>query len=111
MNKLTPNQIKEIKEQSEKTTRELAIEFNVSHSAIAYHLNKEVVLANQKKWWNNLSPERKKIYYDKRKPYMKNYMKNKYQTDPEYREKKKEEQRNRYKNKNEKENTMSKMSM
>ena len=103
MNKLTKEQIKEIKESSEvgKTTRELAIEFNVSHSTIAYHLNKEVILNNQKKWWNKLSKERKKVYYDKRKDYLRNYMKEKYNSDPEYREKKKEMQRNRYKNKHE----------
>ena len=101
MNKLNQTQIQEIKQSSEagKTTRELAIEFNVSHSTIAYHLNKTVILANQKKWWNKLSKERKKVYYDKRKEYLRNYMNNKYKTDEAFREKKKELQRNRYKNK------------
>ena len=99
--KITKEEILAIKELKEKgdSIRSIAEVLGVSHSTIAYHLDKDKIRRNQKKWWNNLPKERKKEYYDRRKDYLAKYMKNKYNSDPEFREKKKASQRDYYKNK------------
>jgi len=88
--KLTKEQINEIKERRNKgeNIRELAIRFKVSQSTICYHLDKERNRRTYKKWYDSLSKEKKrKIFYNKER--MSEYQRNRYRTDPDYREYKK----------------------
>ena len=99
--KLNKEHIEEIKRLSESgdSIRSIAKLFQVSHSTISYHLNKEAARKTRRRWWNNLTKERRKEYYDKRKPYLAKYMKKRYNEDEEFREKKVKYQRNYRKNK------------
>jgi len=99
--KLNKGHIEEIRRLSKtgESIRSIAKLFQVSHSTISYHLDKESKRKDRRKWWNNLSRERKKEIYNKRKPYLAKYMKKRYNEDEEFREKKIKYQRNYRKNK------------
>ena len=103
--KLSLSQIEEIKE-IHKTKKiiikELAEQFNVCTDTIRYHLFENYRIKRAKYYrerYQNLSKEVKKLQYEKKKPYYKEYMKNRYKTNELFREKQKERARN-YKRKN-----------
>ena len=97
--KLTKEQIKEIVE-SNLPIKELANQFNVSENCILYHKNPELrtkVIERAKKAdklrtlngtnWRQRNPERVREY-------MRNYIKNRYNNDPEFKAKMQERNRN-----------------
>jgi hypothetical protein len=93
--KLSKQQINEIKELRSKgeTQMNLAIKYNVSLGTIAYHTiekNRLRQIEASKKYFKNLSNEKKKELYNKRKEYLLSYYKNKYNTDESFRNKVKE---------------------
>lgn len=73
MNKLTEKQIKEIRERKAKgeSSYKLAEEFNVAQSTICYHVDKT---------------SKKRVSYRNRKEYQKQYFKNRYKENEEFRE-------------------------
>lgn len=90
MTKLINSQIEEIKKLRSKgrTQMQLAIDYNVSLSTIIYHTNelqRDKKKESSKNWFKNLSPEKKKELNKKKKEYWKDYTKNRYKTDEEYR--------------------------
>ena len=98
MPKLSKTQIAEIiKLYSEgKTHIELAKMFNVSQPTISYHTNPEVrqrTIKQASEDFKSLSIEERRVKYKKRQEYTKNWLKNKYKTDPEWREKMKSKSR------------------
>jgi Zn-dependent peptidase ImmA (M78 family) len=98
MNRLTKEQIEQIKVlRKDKTSYELAKQFNVSQPTILYWTSERTnnkVKERIKVWFKNLSREKRKKIYDSKKEYLRNYMRNRYQLDPIYREKQKERVRN-----------------
>lgn len=90
MTKLNSEQILEIQKlrKEGRTQFEIAVQFKVSISAIQYHTN-EKQKANQiessKRWFKNLNKSQRKELYNKRKEYWRNYTRNRYNTDEEYR--------------------------
>lgn len=101
MSKLTPEQIKEIKE-SDKRIIDLARKFNVTPTAIRYYRSEEFrewLREYQKERYRNMSPEEKKAYLDKKRDYQRQYHRKRYNNDPEFRKKQIEfikNSRNRY---------------
>ncbi len=93
LNKEHIEEIRRLKENGD-SIRSIAKLFQVSHSTISYHLDKESKRKSRRRWWGKLSRERKKEIYDKRKPYLARYMKKRYHEDEEFREKKIKYQRN-----------------
>jgi len=88
--RLTKNEIKQIKELRELSIEQLAKQFNVSKQTIKYHLSNEfrIEKINQVKKYNKKLPKKRKreIQISKRE-YFKNYFKQRYRTDKEFREK------------------------
>ena len=93
--KLNKKQIEEIKLlKGKKSSFEIAKDFGVSQSAIIYwNSNRDKCIQREKDYVKKLSPEQKVIRYAKQKEYQKNYRRNRYKTDPEFREKIKEKAR------------------
>jgi hypothetical protein len=92
MNKLTLKQIEEIRElfRQGKTIVELTNLFNLSRQNIKYWTNEEYRKERSHlgiKYYKNLSNERKKELYQKRKEYIKKYLKKRYAEDSEFRRK------------------------
>lgn len=90
MRKLTKEQIKKIIEEysKEKTTYQLAKEFNVSQNTIVYWVsNRDKQIKRSKEYVSNLTKEQRHARYLKRKEYQKVYFMNRYNTNPEFREK------------------------
>ena len=89
MRKLNKEQIEEIRKlRNEKNTYELSKLFKVSQPTIFYWTNnktKEKVLTRTKKWFKELHKEKRSKIYKSRKEYLRNYMRNRYQTDEVYR--------------------------
>ena len=80
-------EMKKLREEG-KTFREIAVIYNVALSTIQYHVspgekekNKKLVYERRKK----LGPTSKQ-YPERRREYMRNYMKDRYNNDPEFRE-------------------------
>jgi len=96
MNKLTKEQIEEIKERYgiESTLQKLAEEYEVSVSTISYHINKDKHKEKYKRYWINMPIEKRKKAFDRIKNYQREYRRNRYQNDEEYRNKQREYQRN-----------------
>jgi len=88
-NKLTKEQIQEIKNIREngESLREIALKFKVSPTTIRYHLNKENLKKNYKKWYNSLSKEKKKEIFKTNNQVARDYRRNRYHSDEEYRKK------------------------
>lgn len=88
-NKLTKNQIEEIKELSKEVTiTELSKKFKVSLDTIRYHLFdsvKEKKRLTRRKYYQNLSSQEKKEVYEKSKERISQRRKSRYHSDPEYR--------------------------
>lgn len=93
--KLTESQIKEIKElKKTKTSLEISKLFNISSSLIRYYTGRrEKCIKESVERIKNLSPEQKRIRYERSKEYQKNYHRNRYLNDPIFREKVKERSR------------------
>jgi transposase-like protein len=92
MKKLTKEQVAEIiKLKSEGiSVQELAIKFNVAKQTILYWTDenyKKLSKDGSIRRFKELSTEKKKEIYDKKKEYMKNYMKIRYNSDPVFRQK------------------------
>jgi hypothetical protein len=90
MSKLTKLQIKEIQElyKQGKNTYELAKEFNISQNSIVYWVsNRDKQIKRSKEYVSNLTKEQRHLRYLKRKEYQKVYFMNRYNTNPEFREK------------------------
>lgn len=105
--KLTEEQIKEIRKLRKEgmLLRQIAGKFKVTSSTIRYYISekeRERVNKTARDCWKNLSNEKKKEIYLKRKKYMKEYQRNKYKNDEVWREKQKKRTREYYKNKNDK---------
>ena len=90
--KLSKEQIKEIiiLNKEGKTQSELAEEFKVCQATILYWVNAKY--ANEKKlkeriYYKNLPQKKKKEMYEKRKEYNKNYHRERYKNDFEFRRK------------------------
>jgi hypothetical protein len=88
--RLTEEQIKEIRRLKESgiKAKELKEKFGVSQYTINYWTN-ETIRENQKKkaskWFKGLSKSKKSDIYQKRKEYLRNYYKNRYRNDEEFR--------------------------
>ena len=98
MPKLTPEQIEEIiKLYSEGMGMiELAAKFGVSQPTISYHVNPKVREKTKRRTiedFKKLSLEERRVIYARRKEYLKNWLKKKYNSDPEWREKMKTKSR------------------
>lgn len=91
----TKEQIEQIKElKKTKTSLEIVKLFNISPSLVRYYTGRrEKQIKESVERIKNLSPEQKKIRYEKQKEYQKNYHRNKYLNDPIFREKAKERSR------------------
>ena len=102
MNKLTKEQIEEIriKYSHGLTLKQLAEEYGVSHSTISYHIDKDKHKEKYKRYWINMPIEKRKIAFDRIKNYQREYRRNRYQNDEEYRNKQREYQRDYKRNNN-----------
>lgn len=94
MVKLTKLQIEEIKKLrlEGRTILSIARQFNVAQLTIIYWTNDETrkkIIDKSKNIWNKKTPEEKKQEFQNRKEYMRNYMRNKYQNNQEFRNKEK----------------------
>ena len=92
MKQETINQIKKMNEEGKKIIQ-IAKELGISKNTVYYYLDdsfRSKVLKSNTNWFKNLPKERRSFYYQKRKEYLKNYMKNKYQTNEVFRNKQKE---------------------
>jgi len=100
--KLTKQQIELIKEKKKTmTSLEIAKEFNISPSLVRYWTGRrEKCIKESIERIKNLSKEDKLIRYNKLKDYQKNYHRNKYLNDSEFREKAKERSREYKRRKN-----------
>jgi hypothetical protein len=92
MTKLTPEQIEEIKKAygEGQTCVDLAKAYGVSQPTISYHVNPSVKsnsLEYVKKAYGEMTPEQKKKKTSQHAEYIKNYMKNRYNNDLEFRKK------------------------
>jgi len=91
MTKLTKEQIKEMIEMKDKfPVIEIINKFNIQKGTFYHHTNpeyREKVRQYQKKRYNNLSIEEKKIRLNKSREFQKNYHKNRYKNDEEFRKK------------------------
>lgn len=91
--KLTKEQIEQIiimyrEGKGDYTTYELAKQFNVSQNTIVYWVsNRDKQIEKNKRYVKNLSKEKRHKIYLKRKEYQKIYFKNRYNTNPDFREK------------------------
>lgn len=97
MRKLNKNQIDEIVKlySTGKTTVEIAKMFNVSQPNITYWTNpvsRQKRIDHAAKTWMNKTPEEKKAASRKKKDYLRNYMRKRYQTDEVFRKKQIERQ-------------------
>jgi acetyl-CoA carboxylase beta subunit len=97
--KLTKEQINEIKKlKEEKSNKEISEIIGCSINQIVYHTNeiqKSKSIKRAIKSFKNKSKEQRKEIYIKRKPYQKNYYKDRYANDPIFREKIKKYMRER----------------
>jgi DeoR/GlpR family transcriptional regulator of sugar metabolism len=93
MKKLTTEQINQIKELYSKgdvTQKKLSLLFNVTQQTINYYVNES---ENKKRreyfmiWYNKLPKEKKRAIYERKKEYVREYIKNRYKNDLEFREK------------------------
>jgi hypothetical protein len=96
--KLSQNQIKEIKRLSLEGKKQFEISkiLNIVPSRVDYWSNDEVRkkrINKSNEHFKNLTKEQRSNYYKSRKEYLKNYMRNRYQTDETFREKVKARQR------------------
>ena len=92
MKRLTKEQIEEIKKLSSegKFQKDIAKIVGVSQTAVLYHTNgnyKEDRKEHSKKTFKNLSKEDRKKLTAKRKEYMRQYMRNRYNKDFQFRRK------------------------
>ena len=92
MTRLNNYQIKELKKLKTKgvSSIDLSKRFNTSLSTIYYWTTEGYAERHRKKSrekYNNLTKVQKKEIHKKKLPYLKKYMKNKYNTDPEFRKK------------------------
>jgi predicted DNA-binding protein YlxM (UPF0122 family) len=97
MRKLNKDQIAEIVKlySTGKTTVEIAKMFNVSQPNITYWTNpasRQKRIDHAAKTWMNKTPEEKKLSSRKKKDYLRNYMRKRYQTDETFRKKQIERQ-------------------
>jgi predicted transcriptional regulator len=68
--------------------KDIAEQLGLAISTISYYLNIDKRKESFKKYWNNLSKEKKSIIYKRRSPYIKEWMRKKYKNDENYRENK-----------------------
>ena len=80
-------EMKKLREQG-LTYSKIAQKFNLSYNTVIYHLDekcREKTIIRAKESWNRKTDEQKKESYKKHYLYTKNYLKNRYQNDPEFR--------------------------
>ena len=92
MRKLTKEQIEEIRKikLTGVSDKDLAIQFKVAKPTIIYWTNEKYYNSSKAgsiKRFKELTQEKKKEMYNSKKEYMKNYMKNRYHSDPVFRQK------------------------
>jgi hypothetical protein len=92
MKKLNEQQIKEIKELAKNgvSYREISRRFGVKLEAIKYHLLpefKERAKELNRLRYKKMSSQEKRIYFDKKKKYQREYHRNRYNNDKEFRNK------------------------
>lgn len=87
--KLNKEQIGEIKTLSEEgmTLRELGKKLQVSASTIRYHLDKNKVKENYKKWYSSLTKEKRNQIFRRDKEKVNAYKRKRYKEDEEFRRK------------------------
>ena len=90
--KITQEQIEKIKKLREegKSQKEISEILNIPKSTVQYWFSEEIRKRKIKRgieWYKNLSEEKKKELNERRKGYRRNYYKNKYHNDEEYRKK------------------------
>lgn len=81
------NQMIKLREEGKKNN-EIAKEYKISPQAVCYHLNEEYSekkRKEQREKYQKLSKEERKEIYEKKKDYLKKYMKNRYNTDQNFR--------------------------
>lgn len=70
------------------TTHKIAEELNLAQSTICYWLgSRESTIIRNKKRYRSLSKEEKRVLFKKNYPYLKNYLKERYNNDPVFRRK------------------------
>ena len=91
MNKLTPEQIKEIKESDNRTTHsELARKFNVTPTTIIYYRSEEFrarLREYQRERYRQMTLKQKKEYQESRKAYQREYHRKRYNNDDNFKKK------------------------
>jgi len=91
MKKITKEQIEQMKLlRKDKSLREIAKIFNVALQTVRYYLIEGVKEKSRdytRKLYNQMTPEQKKEYFNKRREYQKNYHRNRYKTDSGFRRK------------------------
>jgi transposase len=92
MRKITEEQKIEIEKlrNEGKTIKQIAKQFNVAVLTIQYHLSKKLrdrLREYGRERYRQMSPEQKKVYFEKKREYLKNYQRNKYHNNEEYRKK------------------------
>ena len=90
--KLTKIQIEDINELRKNgvSYNEIKEKYKVSSSCIQYHTSDLIrtnAIEKSKRFFKNLSPEKKKERYRKSRIYFKDYFKRRYHNEPEYRKK------------------------
>ena len=101
--KLNQTQIKEIRN-SDKPFKVLARQYNVNPNTIKYHKSGEFkfyIRNYQRKVYGNLSKQGKKDILEKKREYQREYHKNRYKTDKEFRNKQIESAKKYQRGKNE----------
>lgn len=92
MKKLTQQQIEEIifMKNKQVPTIEITKQFNIGKGTIYWHTSQEYrqrIREYQRRWYHNLTPEKKKEYLNRRRDYQRVYHKGRYTNDPIFRKK------------------------
>ena len=88
--KLTTKQINDLINQKDKGVTKVCKEFNIAKNTFYWHTNpsfREKERAYQRERYNKLTKQQKKEILNKRRSYQKNYHKNRYNTDEEFKKK------------------------
>jgi len=88
--KLTKKQINRIKGLREEGLKvsEIAEKLDLNYSTVHYHLNSEKRKQDTRRYWNKLPKEKQRQIRKRYNPYQKEYQRNKYQKDKNFRKKK-----------------------
>ena len=88
--RLTEEQIEELRKLKKEgvKTKELKVMFGISQPTINYWTNENTRINQKKKsvnWFKKLPKEKRSEIYQKRKTYLRNYYRNRYNTDEDFR--------------------------